>query len=539
MIHFDRVSFTYPDASEPVLSELSFEIGAGEFVLVAGRSGSGKSTLLRCINGLVPHFSGGRFGGRVLVNGLDTRRTAPGELALHAGFVFQEPEAQFVTERVEDELAFGMENMGVPRHTMRKRMEEVLDLLGIAALRRRAIDSLSGGEQQRVAIAAALALQPPALALDEPTSQLDPLAAEEVLAALARLNADLGLTIVLSEHRLERVAQHADRMIHMQGPTQPIIGSPREVLAQIDLAPPVTQLGKALHWEPLPLTVKEGRRFSIADRRSAKRRSAGRQSEIANQPSPILELDHVSYAYGDHTALRNVSLQVQAGEFVALMGRNGSGKTTLLKCAVGLLKPRAGVVRVQGADIRNKRVDEVAQRVGYAPQDPGALLFADTVIDELRFTLKNHHIENGQAASMELLAALGLDRLAQSYPRDLSTGERERVALASIFVARPALLLLDEPTRGLDYASKERLRATLKQWQQEGKAIVVVTHDVEWVACAADRVLLMAEGEIVVDAPVREALSESAIFSTQINKLFAGTQMLTVDDVIENVELRM
>jgi energy-coupling factor transport system ATP-binding protein len=167
------------------------------------------------------------------------------------------------------------------------------------------------------------------------------------------------------------------------------------------------------------------------------------------------------------------------------------------------------------------------------------LLFADTVIDELRFTLKNHHIEKGQAASMELLAALGLDRLAQSYPRDLSTGERERVALASIFVARPALLLLDEPTRGLDYASKERLRATLKQWQQEAKAIVVVTHDVEWVACAADRVLLMAEGEIVVDAPVREALSESAIFSTQINKLFAGTQMLTVDDVIENVELRM
>lgn len=545
MIHFDRVSFTYPDASEPALTDLSLEINAGEFVLVIGRSGSGKSTLLRCINGLVPHVSGGRFSGRVMVNSLDTRYNEPSELALHAGFVFQEPEAQFVTERVEDELAFGMENMGVLRHTMRKRMEEVLDLLGIAALRRRTIDSLSGGEQQRVAIAAALALQPRVLVLDEPTSQLDPLAAEEVLAALARLNADLGLTIVLSEHRLERVAQHADRVIYMQGSTQPIIGSPREVLAQIDLAPPVTKLGKALSWEPLPLTVKEGRRstisdirFRIADEHPSIDRSVDRKSDITNRKSAILELDRVSYAYGDHPALRNVSLQVQAGEFVAVMGRNGSGKTTLLKCAVGLLKPRSGVVRVMNEDIRDKRVDEVAQQVGYVPQDPGALLFAETVIDELRFTLKNHHIENGQATSMELLATLGLDRLVQSYPRDLSTGERERVALASIFVVHPLLLLLDEPTRGLDYANKEKLLATLKHWQQEGKAIVVVTHDVEWVARAADRVLLMAEGEVVVDAPVREALSESAIFSTQINKLFAGTQMLTVEDVIENAEVK-
>ncbi len=546
MIRFERTSFTYPDAGVPALVDVSLEIARGEFALVIGPSGSGKSTLLRCINGLVPHFSGGRLAGRVIVDGLDTREHPPSELAARAGFVFQEPEAQFVTERVEGEIAFGMENLGVPPLTMRKRVEEVLDLLGIAALRDRPVSSLSGGEQQRVAIASALALQPGILLLDEPTSQLDPLAAEEVLAALDRLNDDLGLTIVLSEHRLERVIQHADRVIALRAGQPPIVGSPREVMTCIELTPPVTKLGKALRWEPLPLTVKEGRRF-VGSRTAYRFQSptsnlqlptSNFQLPTSNLQPPTsnlqsaLELRGVSHAYGDRAALRNVSLRVDAGEFVAVMGRNGSGKTTLLKCAIGLIKAQSGQVRVRGEDIRGRRVDEVAAHAGYVPQNPGALLFADTLADELRFTLKSHAIHDGQVDSAELLVALGLDRLADAYPRDLSTGERQRAALASIVVARPSLLLLDEPTRGLDYLSKERLIEMLRRRQRQGAAIVMATHDVELVARAADRVVLLAEGEIVVDGSPRAVLGESAIFSTQINKLFAGAGLLTVEDAL-------
>ncbi len=550
MIRFEQVTYWYPNTDAegsgshalPALANLSFHIGEGELVLVAGPSGSGKSTLLRCLNGLVPHFYGGRFAGHVRVAGLDTRTHEPRDLAALVGFVFQDPESQFVTGRVADEIAFGLENFNVPPATLRLRVEEVLDQLGIAALRDRPLHTLSGGEKQRVAIAAALALRPRVLALDEPTSQLDPEAAEEVLTALQRLNADLGLTIVLAEHRLERVAQFADRMVYLPGPGQaPLIGPPRQVLRQVPLAPPLVELGRRLGWEPLPLTVKEGRTFlSRLPSLSQRTTDDGEQGTEALPPSsPVLppivvELEGVSFAYNGHPALVGVSLAIRPGEFVALMGRNGSGKTTLLKHIIGLLRPDRGRVRVLGQDTRAFPVADIARHVGYVPQNPGLLLFADSLRDELRFTLSNHGLNLADAPipPEALLARLGLAGLADVYPRDLSMGQRQRAALAAILVTRPAVILLDEPTRGLDYAAKADLVALLKGWQAEGCAILMATHDVELAARAADRVILLSEGQVVADGPARTVLTDSLTFAPQLGKLFGDPRLLTVDDVL-------
>jgi energy-coupling factor transport system ATP-binding protein len=526
-IQFEDVRYAYPGAAIPVLDGVDWRVEEGQFVLVAGASGSGKSTLLRCINGLVPHFAGGKFGGVVTVRGHDTRRYGPRVLSRAVGFVFQDPEGQMVTGRVEDEIAFGMEQLGVPAITMRKRVEEMLDLLGLAPLRHRETATLSGGERQRVAIAAALALQPRVLALDEPTSQLDPHGAEDVLAALARLNEDLGVTIVLAEHRLERVMNHADRMLLLRSGVAPFDGEPRDILGAMDplMAPPLVRLGRALDWRPLPLSIKEGRRI-VAD---------GPVPGAPFDPSPahgapVLSIRQVSTGHGRHSVLRDLTLNVCEGELVALMGRNGSGKTTLLRTVMAFQRPSTGTITVAGRDIAGLQPADLARDIGYLPQNPSALLFAETVRDELRFTLK-HHPERRGADPDALLTSLGLHHLADRYPRDLSVGERERVALAAILVAEPRLLLLDEPTRGMDAARKHALGELLNRLRTKGLAIVMATHDVELVAKIATRVMLLGDGDIVADGSPREVLSGSLTFATQINKLYGGG-FLTVENVL-------
>jgi len=537
LIKFYDLSYYYPDSSKPVLDHISLDISEGEFVLVIGPSGSGKSTLLRCLNGLVPHFTGGRLAGRVQVAGRDPADLGPRGMSDLVGFVLQDPEAQFVADVVEDELAFGMENLGLAPPIMRKRIEEVLDQLDIAGLRHRRVSSLSGGERQRVAIAAVLTLQPRVLVLDEPTSQLDPQAAEEVLTVLHQLNHDLGLTVILSEHRLERVLQFTDRVIYLRGNgVPPVIGSPRRVIAHSDLAPPLVRLGRELGWDPLPLTLKEARRFVSPacptppqpPPMRGGRGGGGRQHSIPT--SPACRLDDVWFAYNGHPVLNGVQLEINQGEVIALMGRNGSGKTTLLKHIVGLLGPCRGRVEVLGRDLRGLEVAEIIQHVGYVPQNPNSLLFAETVCDEVAFTRRNHGLPT--EAPVDLLAQFGLSALKNAYPRDLSVGERQRVALAAILAAEPEILLLDEPTRGLDYLQKQALTAFLRAQQAAGRTIVLATHDVELVATCADRVVLMGDGEIVVDGPTRQVMTESMVFTSQVNKLYREPGFLTVEDVI-------
>jgi energy-coupling factor transport system ATP-binding protein len=546
MIHLDRLTYAYPGALTPALQDVTLHVSEQEFVLVTGPSGAGKSTLLRCLNGLVPHFTGGTLSGSVSVAGHDPVADGPQVLSRFVGFVFQDPEAQFVVDRVEDEIAFALENQAVPPDEMRARVEEVLGLLGLTPLRDRPLETLSSGERQRVAIAAALALRPRILVLDEPTSQLDPLSAQDVLETLVRLRDRTELTIVLAEHRLERVLPHVDRLVYLEGCGQPVLsGSPRKILGQMDLTPPLITLGKALGWKPLPLTLDEGRALARAQVASGGREVSRPHPE---PPAPrhaaststfseaVLQVERLSFSYGANRVLCRVSLAVEAGELVALVGPNGSGKTTLLRCIVGLLNPDQGRILLEGESVAGQDTADLCRRIGYLPQNPNDLLFADTVLEELEVTLRNLGLSDAPPVDPdELLDRLHLREVATSYPRDLSVGQRQRVALGAVTVTRPRLLLLDEPTRGMDYPAKRELVRLLRQWQGEGTGVLLVTHDVELVAQAADRVALLVGGEIVADGPPSPVLTESPMFAPQMARLFPHSGWLTVDDVLSHL----
>ncbi len=559
MIRLQGVTYTYPEAPAPVLRDISLEVEDGEFLLVSGPSGSGKSTLLRCFDGLVPHFYGGTFTGQIEVAGLDPVAAGPGEMSRLVGLVFQDPEAQCIAGVVEDELAFAMENHGLPEDEMIRRIEQTMEALGIVHLRGRRLETLSGGERQRVAIGAVLTLQPRLLVLDEPTSQLDPEGAEEVLEALVRLNRELGLTVILSEHRLERVALYAHRMLYLPGGDHPVLlGTPREVLAQVELVPPLVELGKTRGWDPLPLTVEEARsrRQEVRGKRQEAEGQAAEPapdlpadiqaahvSRITHQGSdlppasdsarmispPAISVRGLSFSYNGHPALRGVNLEVGQGEVVALMGPNGAGKTTLLKLLVGLLRAREGEIIVARLDARRATLEQLIAYVGYVPQNPSMLLFADTVEEELAFTLRQHGQK--QANYGDLPHLLGLDPYMDRYPRDLSVGERQRVALAAILVADPQIILLDEPTRGLDYGQKEALVTFLRRQRLVGRAVLLATHDVELVARCADRLVILRDGAVEADGPVGMVMTEHPAFASQINRLYEDPRCLTVEDV--------
>jgi energy-coupling factor transport system ATP-binding protein len=537
-VAFSHLTFRYPGAARAALRDVSLAVNAGAFALVVGASGAGKSTLLRCLNGLTPHFSGGDMSGTIRVDGADPVRATPRLMSRRVGFVFQDPEAQFTMDIVEDEIAFALENSAMPALDMRMRVEESLDLLELAPLRRRRLITLSGGEQQRVAIASALALRPRILALDEPTSQLDPKSAEDVLQALVRLNGDLGLTILLAEHRLERVLPYADSLICLpDGAGEVVSGPPRLMLERAASAPPLVRLARALRWTPLPLSVKEGAQLARASGAGTRPESRGntRNEAARSRREPAIQVQRVEAGYGESAVLRGVSFDLRAGETAVLMGRNGSGKTTLLKSIVGLVKLRRGQVLADGEPVAGRSVASVCRRIGYLPQDPNALLFADTVEDELRITLRNHGLPADDAAIASLLERLGLAGMRRAYPRDLSGGERQRVALAAIAVTRPRALLLDEPTRGLDYAAKDALAALLRAWRDEGMAVLVVSHDVEMAALIADRVMIMSQGEIIADGDPRRVMADSPLFAPQVARVFPGRGWLTVEDALQGL----
>jgi energy-coupling factor transporter ATP-binding protein EcfA2 len=535
MISVSELTFTYPGGKRPALQAVSLQIQDNELCLVMGPSGCGKSTLLRSLNGLVPHFSGGSLSGTIRVNGLDPVQLTPREMSRMVGFVFQDPEAQFVVNRVEDEIAFSLENAALPRQEMENRVEEALQLLELTHLRSRHLETLSGGEIQRVAIAAALALKPRILVLDEPTSQLDPHGAEEVLEALVQLNQHVGLTIVLAEHRLERVLPYADKIIYLSQETPgALVGEPAQVLGQVELNPPMIALGKRFHWNPLPLTIAAAQEYARQLPSANNERLSIQSSSLGQNRQPFIQAREVAVSYGSYQALSGVDLDLYPSKITVLLGPNGAGKSSLLRALVGLAPLKHGQVLVDGKNIAGKSVAAICQQVGYLPQDPNALLFADSVIEELWVTLRNHHLDptaTGLPPS-QLLEQLGLAGLAGSYPRDLSTGERQRVALGAILITRPGALLLDEPTRGLDYAAKHMLLRLLRTWRDVGMAILLVTHDVELAAQAADWAIMLEGGRVSAAGDPHEVLVNLKTFSPQVARIYPGRGWLTVEDVI-------
>ncbi|BCB89283.1 ABC transporter ATP-binding protein [Phytohabitans suffuscus] len=525
MISFERVSFWYRDRTDPVLTDVSLEIGEGEFVLLTGRTGAGKSTLLGAVNGLVPHFTGGHLEGEVTVAGVTTRSRPPREFAHLVGVVGQDPLAGFVTDVVEEELAYGMEQLGLPPQVMRRRVEESLDLLGIADLRRRALRTLSGGQQQRVAIGAVLTMHPQVLVLDEPTSALDPTAAEDVLATLARLVQDLGTTVFMAEHRMERVIPFVDRMVYLPGDGTAVDGAPPEVLKDMPITPPIVRLGRLAGWDPLPMSVRDARRLAAPLRAAL---------PDPPQPAPVaagkpaLTSAGVVVRYGPTVAVRGVDLDLHPGTVTAVMGRNGSGKSSLLWAVQGSGPRQGGTVTVGGVDPQKVSSAQARRIVGLVPQTASDLLYLETVADEC--TAADDESGNPRGACRDLLDWLAPGIPAEVHPRDLSEGQRLALVLAVQLSATPRIMLLDEPTRGLDYTAKEALARTVAVLAREGHAVVVATHDVEFVATAADRVIVMAEGEIVSDGPAVEVLGGSPAFAPQVAKII-GPRWLTVEAV--------
>ena len=532
MIGFDGVTVTYAGSDRPVLRDVSVRIDEGELCLVIGRTGSGKSTFLGAMNGLVPHFTGGTLLGSVTVDGRDTRTNPPRELADVVGYVGQDPLSGFVTDVVEEELAYSMEHLALDPPVMRKRVEEILDLLGLADLRDRPLRTLSGGQQQRVAIGAALTAHPRVLVLDEPTSALDPMAAEEVIAAITRLVHDLGMTVVLAEHRLERVIGHADRVIWVTGDGGIVDGSPATVLASVGDVPPIVGLARLAGWDPLPLSIRDARRLAPDLRRRLADRTpdGSRASATASHPSaPILDARAMTVTYGSSVAVRDVDLALAAGEIAALMGRNGSGKSSLLWALQGSGPRRRGHVRVDERDPADLDPADARRLVGLIPQDADDLLYLETVGAECRQADSESSVAPGTCRGL-------LDRLVpgvpdEAHPRDLSEGQRLALVLAIQLAARPRVVLLDEPTRGLDYAAKRHLASALRELAGDGRAILLSTHDVEFVATVADRVLVMADGEIVADGSADDVLVASPAFAPQVARILAPLRWLTVDDV--------
>ncbi len=519
-IKADGVSFTYSGAGRKALDGLNLAIRAGEFTVIAGASGAGKSTFCYCCNGLIPHFVRGQLDGDVRVFGRSTGSSKINQLAQDVGLVFQDFEAQLFSTNVELEVAFGPENFALPREEIRRRVRESLATVGLTGLERREPATLSGGQKQRLAIASVLAMEPRVIVMDEPTTDLDPVGKEGVFRVARQLRERAEFTMVVAEHETEE-AIGADRVVVLDGGRIVADGSPRAVLARADWLEElgVQPLGAAQVLarlgEPVALTVEEAA-ARLADRgyridpASAARQDAAEAARAAGYGEVVLEARDLAYTYPNGVAaLSGANLSVRRGEFVAVVGQNGSGKTTLVKHFNGLLAPTAGEVTVLGRPTTGQSVLQLGRSVGYVFQNPDHQIFAETVFDEVAFGPRNHGVPPGEVKERvaEALAAVGLAGRDREDPFAMTKGERQRVAVASVLATRPHVIVLDEPTTGLDYREQRRMMDLVRRLNEAGHTVIIVTHTMWVVAEYAHRTVVVKDGAIWLDGPTRAVMA--------------------------------
>jgi len=456
----ENLTYTYPNSNEATLKDIDLEVKKGEFVLITGKSGCGKSTLARCMNGLIPHLFGGNMDGKVLIHGKNTKKHPTWELARHIGLVFQNPESQLFTLAVEDEVAFGPENFGVPREDIEKRVDWTLTSVGMNEFRFKPVFNLSDGQKQRVAIAANLSILPDILVLDEPTSNLDAKGAREVFGVLKYLKEEHKKTIILIEHRTNYAVEYVDRVIIMDSGEIALTGSP-DILFKV-------QLLKKFGVRSPEIMFSEPKRFGL-DR---------------NPTGPIIKVENLHYSYdGDGFSIQGADIEIQKGETVGIMGPNGSGKTTLVKHFVGLLKPNEGRVLVDGIDTQKADVSMLAEKVGLVLQNSDHQLFMDSVYNEVSFGLKNMKSEKEIEECVEdVLRTMDLWRLKDRHPHSLSDGEKQRVTIAAVLTRMPDVLILDEPTSGMDGYHMDLLVDKLSELKKSGLTMILVSHDIEMIS---------------------------------------------------------
>lgn len=507
-----NLTYYYPKNERPALKNINLTVSEGEFILLLGKSGSGKSTLGRVFNEIVPQFYGGKIAGDV-------------QGKYDVGMVFQDPEKQLVMDTVERELAFGLENLGLEYSVMKRKVMETLSFLNIHGLKDKKTYELSGGQKQKVAIGSILAMGYRFLVLDEPTSQLDPTAAEEVLNVLSRLNEELGYTIILIEQRIDRCFHLADRILFMDDGSITFDGNNKQFIdwnkpISREFLPPVASFFSQFQYKDIPFTIKEGRKKLNKCELDFLKENDRYKAEIIKKP--VIKIKGLYYTYDNKIkALKEINLNVYKSEVLSIMGETGGGKSTLLKSISGLVKPDKGDIEIDG-------------RIGYLSQNPNDYLFNDTVDKELRYTMDNSNLKDYTQID-NILRELDIYKHKDSNPRDLSGGEKQRVALASVLVMDPDILILDEPTRGLDNELKDKLGNIIINMKNKGKTIILVTHDVEFSAKYCDRVGFIFDGEIVQIGSKYEMLNSGIYYSTQLSKLFTGfaNGILTINDTLD------
>jgi energy-coupling factor transport system ATP-binding protein len=527
-IRLDRLSFFYPSSDRPVLRDLTLEVARGQFVAIEGATGSGKTTLCLTLNGIIPHATPGRFKGNVYIAGTNTKETSVPELARFVGLVYQDPESQLFGLTVEEDVAFGLENLALPRQEMRERVDWALEAVGLSDLRLRSPTNLSGGQKQRLAIASVLAMRPQIMVLDEPTAELDPIGKNSILAVVRRLCEEFQLTVILVEHECEFIAEYADSVLLIEDGAIVRRDAPDSFYSWLAHSgneririPQVTELGLPLGQTSSKLPVRTEQAYdwlsSSLDRRPSPNPTAVTQLATAE---PLVRVEDVSFAYIDGTqALAGVSLQVGRGEYVALVGQNGSGKTTLARHLNGLLRPSRGRVLIGGQDIKGRSVAQLSSQVGYLFQNPDHQLFADSVEAELLFGPLNHGVPRDDCIERaeRALRLCGIEHLRGEHPLFTSRGERQLIAIASIVTMAPPIMIFDEPTTGLDERYYRLVVALLSALHHDGSTLIVISHDMRLVAEEAQRMVVLRQGNIVIDAPTSAAFTQVEILNqTQI-----------------------